>query len=58
LPAVLKIVDEEHPPLRVFLGTEGMPVARTAFAERLAEWEAWEATSNAAQGVSLTRVFG
>jgi hypothetical protein len=29
-----------------------MPVVRAAFAERLALWEAWEATSNAAQGVS------
>jgi len=57
LPAVLKIIDADHPPLRVFLGTEGMPVARAAFAERLALWEAWEATSNAAQGVSRKRVF-
>jgi len=52
LPAVLKVIDAEHPPLRIFLGTEGMPVVRAAFAERLAQWEAWEATSNAAQGVS------
>jgi hypothetical protein len=29
-----------------------MPVARAAFAERLALWEAWEATSNSAQGIS------
>jgi hypothetical protein len=29
-----------------------MPVARAAFAERLALWEDWEATSTAAQGVS------
>jgi hypothetical protein len=57
LPAVLKVIDAEHPPLRVFLGTEGMPVARAAFAERLALWEAWEAISNAAQGVSQKRVF-
>ena len=52
LPAVLKVIDAAHPPLRVFLGTEGMPVARAAFAERLAQWEAWEATSTAAQGIS------
>jgi hypothetical protein len=52
LPAMLKIIDAEHPPLRIFLGTEGMPVVRAAFAERLAHWEAWEATSNAAQVVS------
>jgi NAD(P)-dependent dehydrogenase (short-subunit alcohol dehydrogenase family) len=52
LPAVMKVIDAEQPPLRIFFGTEGMPVVRAAFAERLALWEAWEATSNAAQGVS------
>jgi NADP-dependent 3-hydroxy acid dehydrogenase YdfG len=57
LPALLKVVDAEHPPLRVSLGTEGLPVARAAFAERLALWEAWEATSNAAQGVSRKLVL-
>jgi len=57
LPAVLKVIDAEQPPLRVFLGTEGMPVARAAYAERLALWEAWEAISNAAQGVSRKRVL-
>jgi hypothetical protein len=29
-----------------------LPVARAAYAERLALWEAWEDISNAAQGVS------
>jgi hypothetical protein len=48
--AVLKIVDMETPPLRFFLGTEGLPVVRSAYAARLATWEAWEETSNAAQG--------
>lgn len=48
--AVLKIVDAEKPPLRIFLGTEGMPMARAAYTSRLAVWEAWEAISNAAQG--------
>jgi len=52
LPALLKVIDAENPPLRFFLGTEGLPVARAAYAERLALWEAWETTSNAAQGVS------
>jgi NAD(P)-dependent dehydrogenase (short-subunit alcohol dehydrogenase family) len=48
--AILKIVDAENPPLRLFVGTEGLPRARAAFAERLATWEAWETLSNAAQG--------
>ncbi len=52
LPALLELIDSEHPPLRFLLGTEGLPVARAAYAERLALWEAWEETSNAAQGVS------
>lgn len=48
--AILKIVDAENPPLRFFVGTEGLPRARAAYADRLATWEAWEAVSNAAQG--------
>jgi NAD(P)-dependent dehydrogenase (short-subunit alcohol dehydrogenase family) len=50
--AILKIVDAENPPLRFFLGTEGMPAARAAFAARLSTWESWETESNAAQGVA------
>lgn len=50
--AILKIVDVENPPLRFFVGTEGLPVARAAYANRLATWESWEAVSNAAQGES------
>lgn len=50
VPAVFAIVDAEEPPLRLFLGTEGPPVIRAAYAARLAEWEAWEEVSNAAQG--------
>ncbi|MCP3381760.1 SDR family NAD(P)-dependent oxidoreductase [Bradyrhizobium sp. CCGUVB4N] len=48
--AVLKVVDAEAPPLRLFIGTEGLPRARAAYADRLAVWEAWETVSNAAQG--------
>jgi hypothetical protein len=47
---ILKIVDAEDPPLRFFVGTEGLPRARAAYADRIATWEAWEALSNAAQG--------
>lgn len=48
--AMLEIVDAEEPPLRFNLGSENLPMARAAYAERLATWEAWEAVSNAAQG--------
>lgn len=48
--AVLKLVDADNPPLRLGLGNSILPRARTAFAERLATWEAWEDVSNAAMG--------
>jgi NAD(P)-dependent dehydrogenase (short-subunit alcohol dehydrogenase family) len=48
--AILKIVDTENPPLRFIVGSAGLPMARAAYADRLATWEAWEAISNAAQG--------
>jgi len=55
--AVLQIVDADKPPLRLFLGTEGMPVVRAAYAARLAEWTQWEAVSNAAQGTSIRQTI-
>ncbi len=48
--AILKVVDAEEPPLRMILGNKNLPLARAAYANRLATWEAWEAVSNAAQG--------
>ena len=48
--AILKAVDAEDPPLRFFVGNTGLPMARAAYAARMASWEAWEADSNAAQG--------
>jgi len=48
--ALFKIVDAEHPPLRFFLGSHCLPETRTAYAERLAIWEEWEAVSDSAQG--------
>ena len=46
--AVLKIVDSAEPPLRFFLGGDGLPMARRVYADRLATWEAWSAASEAA----------
>lgn len=48
--ALFKVVDEEQPPLRFFLGRHNLPSIRAAYAARLATWEAWEEVSNAAQG--------
>ena len=46
--AVLKLVDTNDPPLRLGLGNSIPSTARTAYAERLATWEAWEDVSNVA----------
>lgn len=48
--AILKLVDTDHPPLRLGLGNTILPRARTAYAERLATWEAWEDVMIAAMG--------
>jgi len=48
--AIFKIVDAEQPPLRFNLGSHNLPWIRSAYAERLATWEAWESISNSAQG--------
>jgi NAD(P)-dependent dehydrogenase (short-subunit alcohol dehydrogenase family) len=50
--AIFEVVDAENPPLRFFLGSHNLPWIRTAYAERLATWEAWESISNSAQGKS------
>ncbi|HEY8918935.1 MAG TPA: SDR family NAD(P)-dependent oxidoreductase [Chitinophaga sp.] len=48
--AILKLVDEQQPPLRLFLGKVGLPFAKQQYAERLATWEAWSAVADAAHG--------
>ena len=48
--ALFQAVDAENPPLRLILGSTGLPMIRAAYADRLATWEEWEAISNAAQG--------
>ncbi|ACS85052.1 SDR family oxidoreductase [Musicola paradisiaca] len=50
---VLKIVETPCPPLRVFLGTEGLPAVKAAYTRRLAEWEEWQGVAAAAQGNSV-----
>jgi len=50
--AIFKVVDAENPPLRINLGSNNLQWVRTAYAERLATWEEWDAVSIAAQGTS------
>ncbi len=48
--AVLKLVDAENPPLRLFLGKMALPWVKPVYAGRLTEWEAWEEVASAAHG--------
>ncbi len=48
--AILAVVDAPEPPLRLFLGNAGLAIARQAYANRLATWEAWASVSAEAQG--------
>ncbi len=48
--AILRIVDAEDPPLRFAVGSTVLPMARAAYADRIAVWEAWAEVSDAAQG--------
>ncbi|GAA0994351.1 SDR family oxidoreductase [Subtercola frigoramans] len=48
--AVLKIVDAEEPPLRVFFGTAPLGIAKADYASRIETWEKWNDVSIQAQG--------
>lgn len=48
--AVLRIVDADEPPLRVFFGTSPLGLAKADYERRLATWEAWNEVSVLAQG--------
>lgn len=48
--AVFKVIDAETPPLRVFLGSEGLATVPPTYAARLAAWQEWATVSTAAQG--------
>jgi len=48
--AILKVVDAKDPPLRVFFGTVGLPMARAEYARRIELWEKWQDVASLAQG--------
>jgi len=48
--AILKIVDAENPPLRVFFGAGPLAIATADYDSRLAEWREWQPVSVEAQG--------
>jgi NAD(P)-dependent dehydrogenase (short-subunit alcohol dehydrogenase family) len=48
--AVLKLVDAENPPLRLFLGKVALPWVKQVYEQRLASWEEWQDVAAAAHG--------
>jgi len=48
--AVLEIVDADVPPLRCFLGSAPLGIARADYEQRLAVWEKWQPVAELAQG--------
>jgi NAD(P)-dependent dehydrogenase (short-subunit alcohol dehydrogenase family) len=48
--AVLRIVDADEPPLRVFFGAAPLSIAKADYASRLETWEKWDDVSQLAQG--------
>ncbi|MDW6020825.1 SDR family oxidoreductase [Mesorhizobium sp. BAC0120] len=54
-PAMLALVDEAEPPLRVFFGDVGLPMIQQEYAKRLANWEKWDWIADLAQGPAKNR---
>ncbi|GAA4577368.1 SDR family oxidoreductase [Planotetraspora kaengkrachanensis] len=48
--AVLRVVDAERPPLRIFFGDGPLAIAAADYESRLATWREWEPVSVAAHG--------
>jgi NADP-dependent 3-hydroxy acid dehydrogenase YdfG len=50
VPAIIKLVEAENPPLRLLLGKVALPFAKQAYEQKLATWEEWADVSVAAHG--------
>lgn len=48
--AILKLVDSENPPLRLFLGSMAYPWVKQVYEQKLATWEEWKDVAADAQG--------
>jgi NAD(P)-dependent dehydrogenase (short-subunit alcohol dehydrogenase family) len=48
--AILRVVDAEEPPLRVFFGSGPLGVAEADYERRLATWREWQPVAELAQG--------
>ena len=51
--AVLKVVDAENPPLRIFFGNSPLATATRDYESRLATWREWEQVSIEAHGTQV-----
>ena len=49
--AILKVVDADEPPLRIFFGRAPLAIATADYESRLATWNAWQPVSVEAYGV-------
>ncbi|WP_316632340.1 SDR family NAD(P)-dependent oxidoreductase [uncultured Flavobacterium sp.] len=50
VPAIIKLVEAENPPLRLFLGKVALPFAKQTYEQKIATWEEWNDVSVAAHG--------
>jgi NAD(P)-dependent dehydrogenase (short-subunit alcohol dehydrogenase family) len=50
--AILRVVDADPPPLRVFFGERPLSIAEADYESRLATWREWQPVSELAQGGS------
>ena len=50
--AVMRIVDADEPPLRVFFGSAPLGIAESDYARRLETWREWQPVAELAQGAS------
>ena len=48
--AILRIVDAENPPLRVFFGAAPLGIAQSDYEARLSTWEEWQPVAELAHG--------
>ncbi|HLZ85878.1 MAG TPA: SDR family NAD(P)-dependent oxidoreductase [Puia sp.] len=48
--AILRLVDDPNPPLRLFLGKIALPLTKQVYTQKLATWEDWNEVATAAHG--------
>jgi NAD(P)-dependent dehydrogenase (short-subunit alcohol dehydrogenase family) len=54
--AIMRVVDADPPPLRVFFGTRPLTIAEADYESRLATWHEWQPVAELAQGGAGTAI--